>query len=107
MGGLGGSPETYHLASLRWGTATSSSTRTGTTSARPVNKVGWVAGGGARGVECAASSGEQLLPRARRIRARPHQRTVTSHATGVRACEDTLELNVGNRDDLRERHPED
>src|SRR5512139_4247313 len=33
MGVLGGSPETYHLASLRWGTATSSSTRTGTTSA--------------------------------------------------------------------------
>jgi hypothetical protein len=29
---FGGSPETYHAAGLRWGTATSNSTKTGTTS---------------------------------------------------------------------------
>src|SRR6266545_4301041 len=31
-GALGGSPETYQTAGLRWGTATSTSTRAGTTS---------------------------------------------------------------------------
>jgi len=32
LGVLGRSPEAYHQAGLRWGTATSSSTKTGTTS---------------------------------------------------------------------------